>query len=104
GQVLGGGRRAHGERALAVRVEGGEGGADLLLEFRREWRLDDPLADLGAGRGQFADVFVVEGAEAGGDALVQAGGLEEVAEGFGGRGEAARHADSRAGQLADHLT
>src|SRR3546814_18538430 len=54
-------------------------GTDLLFEFGREWRLDDPLADLGAGRGQFADVFGVERAEAGGDELVQPRRLEKGA-------------------------
>lgn len=103
GQVFGRGGRAHGERALAVGVELGEGVADLLFEVGRERLVHDPLADLRAGVGQLADVFGVQRAQAISDALVQAGGLEEVAEGFRGRGEAARHADTRARQLADHF-
>src|SRR3546814_20690382 len=47
-------------RSLAVCIEPGKGGADLLFELGRERSLDDPLPDLGAGRGQFANVFGVE--------------------------------------------
>ncbi|MNT06434.1 hypothetical protein D3C72_1410990 [compost metagenome] len=103
GQVFGRGGRAHGERTLAVGVELGEGVADLGFEFRRERRIDDPLADLRAGGSQLAHVFGVQRGQAFSDPLVQAGGLQEIAEGVGGRGKAARHADTRARQLADHF-
>ncbi|CAM5197085.1 hypothetical protein CDEN61S_01267 [Castellaniella denitrificans] len=103
GQVLGGGRRAHGEGALAVGVELGEGGADGLLEVGRERGVDHPLADFGAGGGQFAHVVGVQRVQARVDAGIQARGLQEVAEGVGRGCEAARHANARAGQLADHF-
>ncbi|CPM24179.1 Uncharacterised protein [Bordetella pertussis] len=104
GQVFGGRRGAHRERALAVGVELGECGADRLFEFRRERRIDHPLTDLRAGAGQLAYVFGVEGGETVSDALVQTGSLQEVPEGLGGRGKAAGHAYPRAGQLTDHFT
>src|SRR5690606_41371320 len=53
GQVFGGGRRTHGEGALAVGIQRSEGAADGLLEIGRERGVDHPLADLGAGSGQF---------------------------------------------------
>src|SRR5690606_4903118 len=104
GQVLGRGRRTHGKRPLAVGIELGERGADLLFAFRRERRVDDPLAEIGASSGQLADIFGMEAAETLSQTTVPSRSLEKVAEGLGGRGKAARHANPRAGQLADHFT
>jgi hypothetical protein len=75
----------------------------LCFEFSRERRFDDPLADLRAGGGQLAHVFGVQRGQAFSNALIQTRGLQEIAEGVSGRGKAARHADTRARQLADHF-
>ena len=103
-QVLGGGRRAHGEGSVRlVRRQARELLADILLECRLQRRVDDPLTDLGAGFREGLDVVDVEALETLGNALGQVVVLEEFAEGVRRRGEAARHAHAGAGQLADHF-
>jgi hypothetical protein len=63
--------------------------------------LDDPRPDLGAARGQGADILRIEAAQA---LLDPAGQIaEELAEGVGRGGEAARDADAGRRQAADHL-
>src|SRR5690606_37275861 len=103
GKVFGRGRRAHGKRTLPVGIELGKCLADFLLEFGRKRRVDDPLADLGTDRCQFAHVFGIERAELFGNALIKAGGFQEIAERLRGGGKPAGNAHTGAGQLADHL-
>jgi len=103
GQVLGGGRGAHGEGGLRVAgTECGELGADGLFQIGRERLGLDHGADLGAGGRQRADVLGVERIEPGIDALGQAVVLEELAERVGRGGKAGGHLHA-AGQLRNHL-
>src|SRR5690606_29277418 len=74
GQVLGGGRGAHGHGDVAATVVGAQlrvGLADIGVEFRLQRRIDDPAADFLAGRGQRGYVFHVQRGQAVEDALVQ---------------------------------
>ena len=105
-QVLGGGRGAHGHGDVAAAVLGAQlrvGGADVRVELRLQRRVDHPAADLAAGGGQRRHVLDVERGELVEDALVQVVVGDEVLEGLGRRRVAARHGDTEACQVADHL-
>src|SRR3546814_326886 len=104
GQVFGRRRRAHGERPAAIGVEGGKSAAHGLLERSGERRVDDPLTDFLADRGQFAYVVGVERGQALADALVELRGLQKIAKSVSRGGEPARYPDPGFGQLTDHLS
>ena len=91
---------------LAVGVAGDETcvfAADRVFEVARKGLLLDPAADLGASRGERANVFGVEPGKALGDASCQAAFGQEGAKRVRRGGEAAGHAHARFAELADHF-
>jgi hypothetical protein len=88
---------------LIVASHGGEGGANLRIQFGRERRVHHPLADLRTGLGQGIDVVDIEGIQRRMDLIIQAALLEKVAVGLGGSGETTRDRYTGAGKVADHL-
>ncbi len=106
GQVLGGGRRAHGHCDVATAVLTAQlavGGTDVRIQRRLQRGVDHPAADLPAGRGQCRHVLDVQRRQPVEDALVQVVVGDEVLERLGGGGEAAGDRDAQPGQVADHL-
>jgi hypothetical protein len=103
GQVLGGGRGAHGEARFAALRHARVFLADLALELRGQRRLLDPAADLAPGACELGHVLDVDLRQGLGDALREVAVGEEVVECLGGGGEAAGHAYTGGGQLADQL-
>src|SRR2546423_12569696 len=78
--------------------------SNIELEIGRERRLLDPGADLPAAGREGVDVFAVEALQLLVDALTELVGAEELAEGIGRGGEAARHADAGRGKRGAHFT
>jgi hypothetical protein len=104
GQVLGGGRRAHGKaRFGVVERQRGVGLAHRRLERGWERRVVHPLADLGAGLGQRGDVVGVQSLQPRIDLVHQRAVGQELAERVRRGGKAARHAHTGGGELADHF-
>lgn len=105
GQVFRGSGRTHGERQLARRavLQDVELLTDFLLETCLQRRIDDPLADFGAGFGERLHVVDVERLETLGDAVGKVVVLEEIAERERGRGETGGYANACFGKLADHF-
>ncbi|MNQ41558.1 hypothetical protein D3C85_552360 [compost metagenome] len=103
-QVFGSGRRAHGYGHMLIAVgHGGEGGANLRIQFGRERCVHHPLADLRTGLGQSVDVVDIEGIQRRMDLRIQAALLEKIAVGLSGSGETTGNRYTGTGKVADHL-
>ena len=107
GQVFGGRRRAHGKRRVrrADRVSAAYAAPMASASAGCSGASRDPAADLAPGLGQRVERRSTSSAA---QAIARSGAsrsllAEEVAKGRGRRGEAARHPDAGAGELADHL-
>ncbi len=98
GQILGGGRGAHGpgdRGGAGLGGQAGEGVVDRRFQCRREGLLHDPAADARTGLGERRDVVDVQFIEDRLDALVQSVLGEKLAVGVGGGGESARHLNTQ---------
>ena len=105
-QVFSGSRRTHGHRDIVgagILAQLDVGRADRLLEFGGQGGIDDPAADILAGRHQGVDVVDVERGQPVLDALGQTALFQILLERAGRGRETAGHGDPELGEVADHL-
>ena len=101
-QVFGGGRRAHGETALAFCGNLVVSGLYFGCKPVRERQLDDPFTNLRTGFDQGIDIIDIERVKRGVDTIGEAIVSQELTVGICGGRKAARHTHVGR-QLADHL-
>ncbi len=103
GQVLGGGRGAHGHGDVPAGRHGAPAVQDSLAQRGRKRCIEYPAPDARAAGTECRDVRAVEHVELGLDAPVEAALVQELAEGIGRGRKAARHAHAERRQRAQEF-
>ena len=103
GQVLGGRRRAHGDRDVVAAGQALPGFPDLPFQFCGQWCLADPAPDIAASGRQRGNIVHVEAIEALRDAISQAVLCEKLPVRIRRGCEPVRDTDAQSVEIADHL-